>query len=284
MSNSRNNDIRRPRDRSPVRRVAFCVLGTLGLGGFSGVFSPPPVVAQQASTTAAPPPSAVTPTTSAATTAPPTTAPPTTAPPAVPVTTAVAQVWSAQVIPTADLGKITTAPGTTLVTVAATTEGTTAAPPAKSKKKKSQAKPQATLSTLVRILPSSTTQFPPVEPSTTSGNVSGKSAAKRLPATPTEIPREPSAAATGNSTANSDGLESLLEKLRRCESGNRYDLNTGNGYYGAYQFSLGTWRKLGYGGYPHQAPPTVQDDAARKLLASSGWGQWPACSRKIGVR
>ena len=34
-------------------------------------------------------------------------------------------------------------------------------------------------------------------------------------------------------------------RLRTCESGNRYDLNTGNGEYGAYQFSLQTWHGLG---------------------------------------
>jgi hypothetical protein len=73
-------------------------------------------------------------------------------------------------------------------------------------------------------------------------------------------------------------------KLRRCESGGRYDINTRNGFYGAYQFHPGTWRGLGYPGLPHQAPPEVQDEAARKLQARSGWGQWPVCSRRIGAR
>jgi len=73
-------------------------------------------------------------------------------------------------------------------------------------------------------------------------------------------------------------------KLRRCESGGRYDINTGNGFSGAYQFLPSTWRGLGYQGLPHQAPPEVQDEAARKLQARSGWGQWPVCSRRIGAR
>ena len=72
--------------------------------------------------------------------------------------------------------------------------------------------------------------------------------------------------------------------LRKCESGGRYDLNTGNGYYGAYQFALGTWRKLGFQGVPSDAPASVQDEAARKLQAKLGWGQWPSCSRSIGLR
>ena len=80
----------------------------------------------------------------------------------------------------------------------------------------------------------------------------------------------------------SDGL--IWQRLRNCEAGGRYDRNSGNGYYGAYQFSAGTWRSLGYKGLPHQAPPEVQDEAARKLQARSGWGQWPACSRRVGAR
>ena len=73
-------------------------------------------------------------------------------------------------------------------------------------------------------------------------------------------------------------------RLRRCESGGRYDINTGNGFYGAYQFVPSTWRGLGYAGMPHQAPPHMQDEAAQKLQARSGWGQWPACSRRVGAR
>ena len=87
----------------------------------------------------------------------------------------------------------------------------------------------------------------------------------------------------GASTNNSIPPEIWLA-LRECESHNRYDLNTGNGYYGAYQFKVGTWQNLGFSGYPHEATPTVQDEAARVLQAKLGWGQWPECSRRIGVR
>jgi hypothetical protein len=76
----------------------------------------------------------------------------------------------------------------------------------------------------------------------------------------------------------------LWARLRQCESGGRYSINTGNGFYGAYQFVPRTWRSLGYPGLPHQAPPEMQDEAARKLQARSGWGQWPVCSRRIGAR
>jgi hypothetical protein len=70
--------------------------------------------------------------------------------------------------------------------------------------------------------------------------------------------------------------------LRECESGNDYGINTGNGYYGAYQFSPVTWWWLGYEGYPHQAPPWVQDQAALELWGIYGWSPWPGCSRALG--
>jgi len=69
--------------------------------------------------------------------------------------------------------------------------------------------------------------------------------------------------------------------LRRCESGGNYSDNTGNGYYGAYQFSLATWHGLGFAGLPSGASPEVQDQAAQKLQARSGWGQWPSCARRL---
>lgn len=73
-------------------------------------------------------------------------------------------------------------------------------------------------------------------------------------------------------------------RLRVCESGNNYRINTGNGYYGAYQFDIGTWRGLGFSGRPDQASKDTQDAAARKLQAQRGWSPWPACSRKLGLR
>lgn len=77
----------------------------------------------------------------------------------------------------------------------------------------------------------------------------------------------------GNPTA------SQLYSLRMCESGGNYGINSGNGYYGAYQFSASTWRGLGFAGYPHQASPATQDAAVRKLFGSSGWSPWPVCSQ-----
>jgi hypothetical protein len=66
-------------------------------------------------------------------------------------------------------------------------------------------------------------------------------------------------------------------QVRRCESGDRYTINTGNGYYGAWQFAAGTWRASGggrYSAYAHQSPKFAQDHIAWRLWKRSGWGPW----------
>jgi resuscitation-promoting factor RpfA len=73
-------------------------------------------------------------------------------------------------------------------------------------------------------------------------------------------------------------------RLRACESGGDYQAQARNRYFGAYQFSGPTWRSLGYTGLAHEAAPEVQDEAARRLQDKAGWGQWPGCSRKLGLR
>ena len=82
---------------------------------------------------------------------------------------------------------------------------------------------------------------------------------------------------------SSGGAGGVWLQLRECESGNNYQANTGNGFYGAYQFSESTWAKLGYPGRPDLEPPGMQDAAAQKLQSESGWGQWPACSAALGL-
>jgi LysM repeat protein len=72
--------------------------------------------------------------------------------------------------------------------------------------------------------------------------------------------------------------------IRQHESGGNYATNTGNGYYGAYQFSLNAWRSVGGSGLPSSASPVEQDMRAAMLQAQSGWGPWPATSRMCGLR
>lgn len=67
--------------------------------------------------------------------------------------------------------------------------------------------------------------------------------------------------------------------LRRCESGGNYAANTGNGFYGAYQFDLQTWQSVGGVGLPSDAPPWEQDARAKALYAARGAQPWPICGR-----
>ena len=98
------------------------------------------------------------------------------------------------------------------------------------------------------------------------------------PATTTTPPPTTAPAASNGASAGD------FAALRECESGDNYSENSGNGYYGAYQFSEETWQGLGYSGLPSDAAPPVQDQAAEQLQARSGWGQWPACSAELGLR
>jgi len=77
------------------------------------------------------------------------------------------------------------------------------------------------------------------------------------------------------------------ERLAHCESGGRWHINTGNGYYGGLQISPSTW--AGHGGrkfasLPNRATKGEQIRIAERIKRSQGWGAWPACSARIGVR
>ena len=89
--------------------------------------------------------------------------------------------------------------------------------------------------------------------------------------------------ASAHNSWEAEASGEAFEALRWCESGNDYGIDTGNGYYGAYQFSPETWWGLGYDGYPHEAAPEVQDEAAALLQSLYGWGQWPGCAWWLGL-
>ena len=93
--------------------------------------------------------------------------------------------------------------------------------------------------------------------------------------------------ASGGGSAGTTGGEAgddVWAKLAQCESGGNPQANTGNGFYGMYQFTLETWHSLGGTGYPHEADAATQTAMAKKLQAQAGWGQWPGCADKLGLR
>lgn len=77
--------------------------------------------------------------------------------------------------------------------------------------------------------------------------------------------------------------EEAVTYLGQCEAGNDPTKNTGNGYYGAFQFSYGTWKSLNTG-YERAdlAPIEVQRAAVKQLLSrSSVYNQFPGCAAKM---
>ena len=85
-----------------------------------------------------------------------------------------------------------------------------------------------------------------------------------------------------SSNTFSGSFSEALARLRSCEGS--YTSNTGNGYYGAYQFDKRTWGK--YGGYEvaSDAPPSVQDEKAWQTYKARGWQPWPTCKIKMGLQ
>ena len=78
--------------------------------------------------------------------------------------------------------------------------------------------------------------------------------------------------------ANADSVN--WDAIAACESGGNWAINTGNGYYGGLQFSMGTWRSNGGSGSPHNASRAEQIRVAENVLRSQGIGAWPTCGRR----
>ena len=80
---------------------------------------------------------------------------------------------------------------------------------------------------------------------------------------------------------------SVWDRLAQCESGGRWSYNGGSGYDGGLQFAPSTWtayKPAGYPAYAWQASRSQQIAVAEKVKAAQGWGAWPACTRKLGIR
>ncbi|GGC68334.1 transglycosylase family protein [Hoyosella rhizosphaerae] len=80
---------------------------------------------------------------------------------------------------------------------------------------------------------------------------------------------------------------STWDALAQCESNGNWSINTGNGYFGGLQFAQQTW--AGHGGtqYAPRADLATREQQiaiAEKVRATQGWGAWPACSSKLGLR
>ncbi len=84
------------------------------------------------------------------------------------------------------------------------------------------------------------------------------------------------------------------QAVRECESRGDYAINTGNGFYGAYQFTVSSWNwvtgRIGrqdlVGVRPDRAAPADQDTVAQALafeVSGGGLRHWPVCGRRYGT-
>jgi transglycosylase-like protein len=100
------------------------------------------------------------------------------------------------------------------------------------------------------------------------------------PAPTTQIPVVTQTVAPSDASAISD---QAINYLGSCEAGMNPSKDSGNGYYGAFQFSYGTWKSMNTG-YERAdlAPIEVQKAAVRQLVQrSSVYSQFPACASKM---
>ena len=103
-------------------------------------------------------------------------------------------------------------------------------------------------------------------------------AARQAAAAQAELARREAEAKAQEQAARQASRDAAREAEARAA------INTGNGYYGGLQFSLSSWQAVGGVGYPHEASRETQIAMGERLRASGGWGHWPACSRKLGLR
>ncbi|UUU42730.1 LysM peptidoglycan-binding domain-containing protein [Streptomyces sp. NBC_00162] len=71
-----------------------------------------------------------------------------------------------------------------------------------------------------------------------------------------------------------------------CESGGRWAVNTGNGFYGGLQFWQPTWEEYGglvFARRADLASRVQQIRVAEDVLGAQGWDAWPACSKRYGL-
>lgn len=95
--------------------------------------------------------------------------------------------------------------------------------------------------------------------------------------------------AGGNTGASAPAVagDSVWDQIAQCESTGNWAINTGNGFSGGLQFTPSTWAGFGgteYAPAAHMATREQQIAVAKRVQAAQGWGAWPACTSKLGLR
>ncbi|MBP8919220.1 MAG: transglycosylase family protein [Micropruina sp.] len=69
----------------------------------------------------------------------------------------------------------------------------------------------------------------------------------------------------------------MWDRIAKCESGNRWNINTGNGYYGGLQFATASWRANGGGDFAPRADLATRAEqitVANRYYAKAGLQPW----------
>jgi resuscitation-promoting factor RpfB len=85
----------------------------------------------------------------------------------------------------------------------------------------------------------------------------------------------------GGGSVGGDVANLNWSALAKCESGGNPSTNTGNGYYGLYQFSSATWHSVGGSGLPSNNSSAEQTYRAQILYKKAGVGSWPSCGHHL---
>lgn len=77
----------------------------------------------------------------------------------------------------------------------------------------------------------------------------------------------------------------IWDRLAECESSGNWHIDAYHD--GGLQFLPATWTAYGggqYARYAWQATRAEQIEIAKRVQRAAGWGQWPVCARRLGLR
>jgi hypothetical protein len=114
--------------------------------------------------------------------------------------------------------------------------------------------------------------------------VEARTASRAVAYEPPAAAPAPAPAPAAAPASTGEPSDAQFDRLAQCESGGRWNLNSGNGYYGGLQFSAATWQSHGGTGLPSDHSRAEQIDIGRRQWRQSRWSAWPSCSRQLGLR
>ncbi|WP_327307487.1 transglycosylase family protein [Streptomyces sp. NBC_01298] len=114
-----------------------------------------------------------------------------------------------------------------------------------------------------------------------SASASAAGAISAVAAPPPPVPGAP-----GRAVDCGPGGQWPWDCVADCESGGRWAVNTGNGFYGGLQFWQPTWEEHGGLAFAPRADLASREQQIRvgeELLGSQGWEAWPVCAKRYGL-